>query len=194
MNAIRSKLGFATAAVPQAPPPQAIRAVKTSYTSLEIPIPASFLTVPPEKPVTLSRVDFASSKIPEFAKHKAAVISNVLSRDECAELQRLVESTVAPEEGKEAWRPAMINVGAGMEVMDTKYRNSDRIVWDQQEVIDRIWARCLMAEGLAELVSTTPDDKLDRGGKWVFDSTNPRMRFLRYSSGQFFKGENRRKH
>lgn len=182
-----SRLGLAKPAAAKAPA-QAIRVVQTSYTSLPIDIPASFLTSAPEKPISMSRIDFASSKIPEFAKHKAAVISNVLSRDECAELQRLVELTVVPEEDKGAWRPAMINVGNNMEVMDTKYRNSDRIVWDQQEVIDRIWARCLMAEGLGELVSTTPEDILVHDGKWAFAGTNPRMRFLRYSKGQFFKG------
>lgn len=166
-------------------------AMKTTYTSRHVDLPPTFLTSAPKEPVTCSRIDFENSEVPEFKDHKAAVISNVLSLEECDQLLRLAESSFEP--GKDdtepgPWRPALLNMGPGWEVYDNRVRHSDRIVWDQQELANRIWARCLLADGVAELVSTTPDDYMSVDGKWVFDCPNPRLRFLKYTKGQFFKG------
>lgn len=48
------------------------------------------------------------------------------------------------------WKPALVNIGMGYEVLTPDYRNSDRIIWDEQTVVDRIWERCLLAPGLRE--------------------------------------------
>lgn len=169
-------------------------AMKTTYTSRHVDLPPTFLSRPPSEPVTCSIIDFENSEIPEFKDHKAAIISNVLSLEECAELLRLAESSFDPsaddtESAQGPWRPALLNMGPGWEVYDNRVRNSDRIVWDQQELANRIWARCALADGVTELVSTTPDDYMSVGGRWAFDCANPRLRFLKYTKGQFFKGK-----
>lgn len=63
--------------------------------------------------------------------------------------------------------------------------------------MSRIWARCLRAEGLSELVEGFGDGKAGsesvlgkapvmRGEEWKLSRCNERMRFLRYGEGQFF--------
>ncbi|KAK0651562.1 hypothetical protein B0T16DRAFT_404177 [Cercophora newfieldiana] len=123
------------------------------------------------------------------------------SSPECTALLALAESSVADvskSEDGSPWRRAMVNVGVGYEVFTPHYRNSDRLIWDRQEVIDRIWARCLRAEGLreqAEEVSGQPvitrgcklERKREEGSRWRFVRANERMRFLKYSGGEFFQ-------
>lgn len=92
----------------------------------------------------------------------------------------------------------MVNVGAGYEVFTPGYRNGDRLIWDHQEIVDRIWARCLTAPGVKERLMTISKDPIILGkGRFELkrneDSTmrfvraNNRMRFLKYSGGEFFR-------
>jgi hypothetical protein len=105
----------------------------------------------------------------------------VLSAEECAELLHLAEESVP---GDVAWRPALVNAGPGVEVLISKYRNSDRIVWDTQEVMDRLWARVASVPELRDtLVTATSGD-----AEWDFTRLNERGRFLKYGPGQFFQG------
>lgn len=185
--------------------------VQVYYASRDVAIPENFLSLtspPPDaQPVTISTVDWASSPLPEYKGLFAVVLENVLSPSECKTLIDLAESSVDvakmnPEGDQNPWRPAMVNAGRGFEVLNSGYRNSDRLVWDQQEVVDRIWRRCLQGEA-AELLR----EKLDmidgneelgafrrRGPKWnvekqrwEFRRLNHRMRFLKYGAGQFFR-------
>ncbi|KAK3956983.1 hypothetical protein QBC32DRAFT_329303 [Pseudoneurospora amorphoporcata] len=147
------------------------------------------------------------------------------------------ETETGTEGKKTPWAPALVNVGLGYEVHTPSYRNSSRIIWDQQEVVDRLWERCCLAPGLRERLAvldagTERDAKIITGmplrkpeaenedgeqqpkeveryangkkkgkrtrlretkwrdgrtGKWEFVRVNKRMRFLRYSPGQFFR-------
>lgn len=80
-------------------------------------------------------------------------------------------------------------------MLQPTYRNSDRIVWDCQEVVDRIWARCLEAEGVWERLAEVAGEESDitghglDNGQWKFLRVNERMRFLRYGKGGFFQRE-----
>ncbi|KAJ6437239.1 oxidoreductase domain-containing protein [Purpureocillium lavendulum] len=189
---------------PQAQPkgqPQANVAVRTSYTSNPVPIPDDFLVTPPSQPVSSHPIDFAASPVPEHAGRLAIVLRDVLSPEECARLISLAEASVPRDSAKSAasdsdspeddsgsaWRPALINLGNGYEVAAPGYRVSDRIVWDQQDVVDRIWARCATVDGLAETLARVPAGWRDGKGTWRFKSMNRRMRFLRYGPGQYFK-------
>ncbi|WYZ41383.1 hypothetical protein EsH8_V_000278 [Colletotrichum jinshuiense] len=168
---------------------------KTSYLSHDVPIPADFLSVPlpaGAPPVTLTRVDWSKTKLPENGTRYAVVLDNVLTPAECAELVRMAEASATERGpgGDEPWQPAMVNVGPGWEIFEPQYRNSDRIIWDQQEVVDRLWERCRLAPGLAgELAEVEgvarPDKELET--RWRFARFNQRMRFLRYQKGQFFR-------
>ncbi|GKT44976.1 uncharacterized protein ColSpa_05157 [Colletotrichum spaethianum] len=168
---------------------------KTSYTSNDVPIPADFLSVPlPEDapPVTLKKVDWSASALPENGPLYAVVLDNVLTPQECAQLIRLAEDSAVNrgDKGDEPWQPAMVNIGAGWEILESDYRNSDRIIWDQQEVVDRLWARCRLAPGLEEqLREVEGTSKPGKGEetRWMFNRFNKRMRFLKYQKGQFFR-------
>ncbi|CAH0022609.1 unnamed protein product [Clonostachys rhizophaga] len=175
---------------------QSIQPRAVTYESKDIPIPDDFLRGPPEKPVTCTPVPFATSDVPEYAKCYAVTLDNVVSPEECAQLIQLAEESVLPasedDPNQGPWRPAMIAVAPGLEGPAPGYRESDRIVWDRQELTDRIWERCCRAEGLAEQLAVVRSDDgygpLGRpAGQWELSRINKRMRFLRYSPGQFFK-------
>lgn len=102
------------------------RVVKTSYTSEPVEIPSEFLkaTPPDARPITAERVDFAASAVPEYAPYYATVLDNVLSPSECVELHRLAELSSPTGD----WAPAMVNAGAGYEILATDVRRCDRFV------------------------------------------------------------------
>ncbi|KAF5558429.1 oxidoreductase containing protein [Fusarium napiforme] len=161
---------------------------KVDYTSNDIPIPDDFLSSPPETPIATHPIDFANSPLPQYDGHTAIVLDNVLSPEECKQLLSLAEASVPrPDESSPAWKPALISAGPGWEAPAPGYRESDRIIWNQQTVVDRLWERCMLSEGLRELLAVVPPQPYMKGGKWVFSRFNERMRFLKYSPGQFFK-------
>ncbi|TPX10707.1 uncharacterized protein E0L32_008276 [Thyridium curvatum] len=178
--------------------------IRVDYKSKDVAVPPDFLVAaPPDAagPITISHVDWAATPLPEREGMFACVLDNVASPSECAALLRLAESSVAADyEGKiragESWQPALVNVGGGWEVLEPEYRNSDRIIWDDQAVVDRLWERCLRAPGLRERLAVVDDDdevvlgpspsrrKMVR--RWEMRGLNRRMRFLRYGADQFF--------
>ncbi|KAL8392950.1 hypothetical protein RB595_002949 [Gaeumannomyces hyphopodioides] len=118
------------------------------------------------------------------------------------------QDQAAPDEGddggggdgetKDPWRPALVHMGGGWEVRDKTYRNSDRIIWDQEEVVSRLWARLSQVRGLKiVLAKVTPNSRALPaprpttrnllGVRWDFLRVNRRMRFLKYQQGGFFR-------
>ena len=183
--------------------PQPRVPVRTRYESNDVAIPADFLTKDPHdaKPVTVRPIKWSETALPQHDGKYAVVLDNVLSRSECEAMLRLAEASV-PEGDRRCgfWRPALVNIGGGYEVLEPEYRNSDRIIWDQQEVVDRLWGRCLRAPGLGERLGVIENDEDILGplrwykGKvqsqrWEFRRVNNRMRFLKYQKGQFFRRE-----
>lgn len=175
--------------------PQRPQFHQTTYTSDPVPLPETFLipTTPPASnpPITLHPIDFAASPLPEYSDCTALILDNVLTPHECATLLDLTATSASTSGG---WRPAMVNAGQNLEILDTSYRNSDRIIWDNVDLVDRIWKRCLRAEGLERylgFVEGNPSIQGKRGAgcgeKWRFTRLNERMRFLRYGEGQFFQ-------
>lgn len=168
---------------------------QVEYRSRPVSIPDDFLRSPPAKPVTLKPVPWTTGGIPEYEGCYAVTIDNVLSQEECDNLTRLAESSVPPPPGApqehSPWQPAMVSLGDGFEILSTGYRESDRIIWDQQEIVDRIWGRVRQAEGIEEKLAVfkEPEDRVLGIPKWDFRCVNKRMRFLQYTKGQFFKGE-----
>ncbi|KAF5237165.1 hypothetical protein FAUST_6193 [Fusarium austroamericanum] len=161
---------------------------KIEYKSNDIPIPDSFLTSPSQTPIASHQIDFANSPLPQYDGHTALVLDNVISPAECRELLFLAEASVPrDDESQSAWKPALVSGGDGYETRAPGYRESDRIIWDQQTIVDRLWERCLQADGLRDLLAVVPHEPWMKGGKWVFSRLNDRMRFLKYSPGQYFK-------
>ncbi|SPO05593.1 uncharacterized protein DNG_08280 [Cephalotrichum gorgonifer] len=161
--------------------------IQTEYKSQHVPIPDSFLTTPPAKPVVATHIDWSSSPLPSNKGRTALVIDNVLSPEECVKLLELTEASVPREDGDTSspWKPALVNVAVGFETHAPDYRNSERIIWDNQVIVDRIWERIAQADGVRALLETVPGAYIDE--EWHFRRFNERMRFLKYSSGQFFK-------
>lgn len=97
---------------------------QTRYTSKAVDIPSDFLRVLPQDahPITVSRVKFAETALPEYEPCYATVIDNVLSASECEELLMLAEMS-SPTGG---WAPAMVNAGMGYELLATDIRHCDR--------------------------------------------------------------------
>ncbi|GAB1315115.1 hypothetical protein MFIFM68171_05325 [Madurella fahalii] len=208
LASLKNKTGRRKPPVTSIPPN---RPIKTTYRSNPVPIPDAFLTAPaPDSvPIITTPIDWSSTPIPEYDGAYAVVLDNVLSPSECATLIALAEASVPPqgEPGGEqrngpddSWGPALVNVGSGFEVLTPDYRNSDRIVWDCQEVVDRIWQRCLQAEGeegeaMKERLrvvegkerGVTGGGWREEGARWEFLRVNDRMRFLRYGKGGFFR-------
>lgn len=142
--------------------------VQVNYDSNHIDLPDDFLVAPAadSKPITFRQIDWAHTEVPEFKGGYAIVLDNVLSRSECRQLLAMAESSVVErewvpetldlgdagdsnnaetrsveetEKKKTPWRPAMVNIGGGYEILEPTYRNSDRIVWDHQQLMDRLW-------------------------------------------------------
>lgn len=167
--------------------------IQTSYTSDPIEIVPSFIktTAWDFQPITVERIDFSKTDLPEYEGCFAVVLENVLSPSECATLLALAEKSATTSQG---WKPAMVNAGGNFEALATDYRNSDRIIWDNAEMVDRLWQRCCTAPGVAEMLSKPPmvqdflsKRQLSIGDQWRFSRLNDRMRFLRYGPGQFFR-------
>jgi hypothetical protein len=170
---------------------------RPDYTALHVPIPDSFLTQDPAdaRPITAKVIDWTKTDLPENEGRYAVVLDHVMSPSECETLLRLAEDSVADrgKSGRRTWRPALVNVGGGLEMLDKDYRNSDRIIWDNQVIMDRLWARCAKADGIQEKLAVVNEEKKARRGfprkviRWEFSRFNERMRFLKYQGGQFFR-------
>lgn len=191
--------------------------IVVEYFTRDITLPPSFLPPTPPadmKPMSLTAIDFSTTALPENKGRIALVIDNVLSHSECQTLLSLAESSVdldplnafweSPGHAS-PWRPALVNVGQGYEVLEPEFRNSDRIVWDSDEMVSRLWARCMqgeVGEALGAMLSELNGEqhakilgekkkawRWDRPPRWVMKGLNRRMRFLRYGPGQFFRRE-----
>ncbi|CAM1500540.1 Fc.00g097020.m01.CDS01 [Cosmosporella sp. VM-42] len=188
LSKLASRIGLTSTPIPTAQQlPKSKQPIKTSYTSNDIPIPDTFLTTPPTKPITSTPIDWTNSPLPQYKDHIALILDNVLSPEECKEILALAEASVPKEEGASSWRPALVSLGPGWEAPAPGYRESDRIIWNEQTVVDRLWERCSRVDGLKELLATVPPRYQAGGGQWEFRRFNERMRFLKYSPGQYFK-------
>ncbi|KAF5662162.1 oxidoreductase containing protein [Fusarium heterosporum] len=191
LSTIASKLGLTskppTFILKPRNPSKPAMLTQVEYTFNDVPIPDSFLTSAPPKPITSRQIDFANSPLPQYDGHTAIILDNVLTPDECRELLALAEASVPRDEGASAWRPALVSAGPGLEALAPGYRESDRIIWDQQTIVDRLWERCALSEGLRDLLAVAPPQPYVEDGNWNFSRFNNRMRFLKYSPGQYFK-------
>ncbi len=83
---------------------------------------------------------------------------------------------VQETEGK-GYDKALVNVGGGRQILDTDYRRSSRCIVDSPEQAAGIWER---------VKDYVPAVWNHRGTLWEVVGLNERLRFLRYSPGDFF--------
>lgn len=204
MQTILQKIKGAKPASKQAAPSFGSGIVKTSYTSIPVEIPQDFLAPLPDPSLIKTEViDFANSPLPEYKKCYAVVLDNVLSQEECNMLLHMAEQSAGghrddPAVANNGWKPAMINAGPGHEYFHPGYRNSDRIVWDQELITERLKTRVFQVKEIQEYLSTLEGEKyypvigdsaIQKGVRWVItkQGINERMRFLKYGAGQYFR-------
>ncbi|KAE9365335.1 hypothetical protein N431DRAFT_352776 [Stipitochalara longipes BDJ] len=177
--------------------------VRTEYTNVPVSIPDSFLApLPDPTTIKVSKINFEDSPLPEYKPHYAVVLDNLLSQEECDQLLVMSEMSVGAHRGGDepenhGWKPAMVNAGRNHEVLALDYRNSDRIIWDDHVIAQRLWDRVMQAEGMKEYFSILEGevyrpvcgDSIYEGERWKVtkQGLNERLRFLKYGPGQFFR-------
>lgn len=160
----------------------------TSHAEFPSILPEDFLTSPSPN-LTVSRIDFTQTSLPENEGRYAVLLDNVLSPQECETLIRAAEAT-SPEKG---WERAMVNIGGGRQMLIEDNRNCGRIIWDSPEMVDRIWKRIEHVPEVQEIKRLENVPGIFGNGPakwrevWRFTRPNERMRFLKYVGGEYFR-------
>ena len=169
-------------AITQIPP--RLTATATTMSSA-FTLPATFLTGKPPTP-TKTLIDFAQTPVPEYAKDYAVIIDNALTKAECDQLVRAAEARTDGE-----WEQAMINIGGGMQRLATDTRDCGRIIWDDFEIVEKIWQRVKHLVPEIHTISRQPlitgQGPSKRKETLQMTRLNERMRFLRYEEGNYFR-------
>lgn len=149
-------------------------------------LPEDFLDGPAPT-IKRSTINFTKDNLPEYDDKWAVVLDNVLSEEECAQLVAAAEATT---DGK--WERALVNIGGGMQAMYEDTRKCGRIIWDNRELMAKLWARI---EGqvpeihrLEKWADVTGNGPAKRNEVWKVTRLNDRGRFLKYVGGEYFKG------
>ncbi|EPS36152.1 hypothetical protein H072_10297 [Dactylellina haptotyla CBS 200.50] len=151
---------------------------------------------PVARPV-MRRVSFKDSKLYKYdgLAAYACVIDDAFTLKECDELLRIAEDS-----SEEGWPIAQVNIGNNLQVLDTSYRKSDRILYDDQPLADKLLARIepLLAKDIAYLDPSEPGTGKGplgwkgtaakrRADKFRMTRLNERLRYLKYPVSGFFK-------
>lgn len=161
-------------------------------------LPADFLSSPGREKKVVSKVNFKEVGLPEYDGLYAVVIDNCLSKEECNELVRAAEAEAEATTGKKGeavWEQALVNVGNGKQKLMTDVRDCGRIIWDDIDLVAKIWSRVKDCGGgiLTDIdhVKNKPQvtgfGPMKRGHVLQMTRLNERMRFLRYEPGQYFR-------
>ncbi|KAL8794106.1 MAG: hypothetical protein Q9195_003291 [Heterodermia aff. obscurata] len=148
-------------------------------------LPSTFLTNKPPTP-TKTLIDFAQTPVPEYAKDYAVIIDNALTKAECDLLVRAAEART-----NGAWEQAMVNIGGGMQVIATDTRDCGRIIWDDADIVEKIWQRVKHLVPEIHTISQQPlvtgQGPAKRKETLQMTRLNERMRFLKYEEGNYFR-------
>lgn len=149
-------------------------------------LPPDFLSQPAPN-ITVQRIDFTKTPLPEYDGLYAVIFDNVLTESECNQMREAAEASADGQ-----WAPAMINVGGGRQELLTDARNCGRIIWDSREVASKVWKRIEHIPEVQEIVRLDNVPRIfgngptKRGEVWKFSRPNERMRFLKYESEIFW--------
>ncbi|KAJ4366335.1 hypothetical protein N0V83_007971 [Neocucurbitaria cava] len=148
-------------------------------------LPEGFLEGPAPN-LTRSDVDFVQGGIPEYEKQWAVVLDGVVTEEECDQLVAAAEATT---NGK--WERALINIGGGMQAMYEDTRKCGRIIWDDRDIMAKLWARIEVSVPEIHRLQNWPDvtgnGPAMRKETWKMTRLNERQRFLKYVGGEYFK-------
>ncbi|KAF2664174.1 oxidoreductase domain-containing protein [Microthyrium microscopicum] len=145
---------------------------KTGYT-----LPDDYLSGPAPNP-TATPIDFKKGGLPQYANCYAVSLDGILTVEECNQLLMAAESH---NEG--TWDRALINTGGGTQKLMEDVRRCGRIIWDDQTLMDKLWARCAPLVPEVQELSQKSWPLLVGKRSWKATRVNPRMRFLKYVGG-----------
>jgi len=148
------------------------------------------------------QVDFASVGLPDLSSRTCLVIDNILTPEDVAKLYE-----AATLSGP--WVQAKVSVGIGVEILNTDYRNSSRIILDDHALAGWLFDKIEphLSEGVRrvkgaehhEWIGSSYYDEAVRTCKKEARSgglvkpvarlarLNERLRFLRYEPGMYFQ-------
>lgn len=210
----------------EGPSPQSWKVVHANYRSLPVAYPDDYLQ-PLQDPgiIEYKRIDFKKKGLPRYQDCYAAVLDNVLTRQECRQLLRYIEmsaglhreaddvdcsggasvdaSSSSPSSPSKAessapngWRPAGLNGAPSMEILVPDHRRGERIIWDEEEIARRVWARIIQSPELKQYLSgdLTDTERYPSVSPLLTaqsititkDALNKRLRCLKYTEGDFF--------
>jgi hypothetical protein len=148
-------------------------------------LPEGFLSGAPPNP-KVTQIDFSNTEVPGYDGLYATVLDGILTPEECNILVAAAE-----DQARGKWERAMINIGNGKQALYEDTRKCGRIIYDSQDIVDRIWERIrdlvpeLTIVANRPLITGTGPSK--RREVWRFTRLNERMRFLKYTTGEYFK-------
>ena len=157
---------------------------------------------PADGSLRVLQVDFASVGLPDLSSRTCLIIDNLLTPEDIVKLYQ-----AATRSGP--WVQAKVSVGIGVEILDTEYRNSGRIILDDDKLAG--WLFDKLEPHLSEDVRRV---KRAEHHQWIGSSyydkavvmrkeedgsevevapvaritrLNERLRFLRYEPGMYFQ-------
>ncbi|KAL9121597.1 MAG: hypothetical protein Q9187_001849 [Circinaria calcarea] len=141
----------------------------------------------PGPPVTVQKVDFKNTDLPENANLYAVILDNVLTAKECQHLVAAAEAST-----NSVWEQAMVSMGNYQQELRTDVRDCGRIIWDNEEVAGMIWQRVESfvpeIKSLKDVPIITGKGPMKRKETWRLSRLNERLRLLKYGPGQYFRG------
>lgn len=153
-------------------------------------VPQNLLHTLSRKPPSTCRaetIDFEQVGLSRYKGKFAVLVHDLLSPEECRTLLEAAE-----EAAVSGWEGAMVNVGNGRQELMTDVRLCDRILWDSPSLVavleDRV--KSFLPENIMNLRNNpgiTGAGPVKRQETWEFSRLNERLRFLKYSSGMYFR-------
>jgi hypothetical protein len=144
----------------------------------------TLLTGPAPPNISKEIIDFSKTALPMYSGSYAVILDSILTSEECTSLLAAASSQTSNQ-----WERAMINIGNGRQALYSDVRNCGRIIWDDREIVARLWARCepfldelLRLENCTRICGFAGRDVV-----WKMTRLNERMRFLKYVGGEYFK-------
>jgi hypothetical protein len=149
-------------------------------------LPEGFLSGPAPN-LKRFNVNFTKAGMPIYKDKWAVVLDGVLSEEECDELVVAAEATT-----NGTWERAMVNIGGGHQALYEDTRKCGRIIWDNEDLMAKLWARIEASvpeihrlEKWADVMGIGP---VKRDEVYKVTRLNERARFLKYVGGEYFKG------
>jgi hypothetical protein len=148
-------------------------------------LPEGFLDGPAPN-LTREDVDWKKGGLPVYDGSWAVVLDGALTEEEC---EILIEAADRSNNGE--WERAMINIGGGFQMIFEETRKCGRIIVDDRETVAKIWARIAASvpeiHRLENWEMVTGLGPWKRKEVWKMTRLNERMRFLKYTGGEYFK-------